>query len=481
MKETTAMNKKPERLVVCGGKVIRGCPPPLPWMHGREARGQPVGRKGLEGREAATRGARGGTPGKPGFWRFTPKMRAYFLNFTKIFFCAALLLFCGGAAFSQDYGLSLRSLPVLTNGEDPYELEYTATLIPWFAAPLGDGGDIYLSGGISAEYADEDWKPVVEPYRFEAAWRFASGLRFAAGRFAYREPLNLVMNGLFDGFLLDAALGRTRFSAGAFYTGLLYKKTAYITMTPGDYEDYYDRDHYFSSRRLVFVLGWEIPGLFDMEAELELGLIAQFDLNEPDDQIEGDGKIHSQYAPVKLTLPFLDYFSAELGVIPGMIEGDGDSGVFFAFSGFLVWLPPGGLNDRLSLGAAFSSGARGDTVKAFLPINTIAQGKVLRPNISGLARAEGVYTARLYQSLSAEVSAAYFFRTDSYTYSDAELDADSLSPLLGGEVYGGLVWAPVSDISFSLGGGAFFPKLGKSFVDGASPRWRVSLETILSF
>jgi hypothetical protein len=130
---------------------------------------------------------------------------------------------------------------------------------------------------------------------------------------------------------------------------------------------------------------------------------------------------------------------------------------------------------------AFSSGTWDDTVRAFLPINTIAQGKALRPNVSGLALAEGAYTVRLGQYFSAEVSAAYFFRTDSHTYSDPDLDGTSLSPLMGGEIYGGLTWAPVSDISLTLGGGAFFPQWGQAFTDDASLRWRVSLEMIFSF
>ncbi|MDR1175450.1 MAG: hypothetical protein LBK83_08290 [Treponema sp.] len=410
--------------------------------------------------------------------------------------CAVVVLLCAGAAFSQDYGLTLRSLPVFTNGDDPsVNVGYTGTVIPWFAAPLGERGDLYLSGGISAEYADEEWKPVPELYRFEILYRFGSGLRLEAGRLPYREPLNMVMNGLFDGLAAGQDLGKTRLSVRALYTGLLYKKTAWITMNSGDYAEYQDRDRYFASRRLVFSLDWEIPGLFDTEGRLDLGLTGQFDLNEPEDQpedqtdkpdqtgqVDGNGKIHSQYALAKFTLPFLNSFNAELGTLLGLLEEDGrEPGFCFAFSGALAWLPSGGLNDRLSLNMAVSSGAWDDTVRAFLPINTIAQGKVLRPKISGLALTELVYTARLHNSLSTDIEAAYFFRTDSRTYSDPELDGDSLSPLLGGEVHAGLTWAPVSDVSFTLGGGAFFPQWGKAFVPDTPARWRVSLETILSF
>jgi hypothetical protein len=400
-----------------------------------------------------------------------------------VFFRALVLLLCAGTAFSQDYGLTLRSLPVLTNGGEPYgNFEYTGTAAPWFAAPLGEQGDLYLSAGISAEYADETWKPVPEVYRFEIEYRFGSGLSLEAGRIPRREPLNLVMNGLFDGLSLGFDLGKTRLSAGAFYTGLLYKKTACITISPGDYAGYYDRDVYFASRRFVFSLGWEIPALFNTGGKIDLGVTGQFDLNKPEDQIADDTKIHSQYALAEFTLPFLNHFNAELGTVLGIIEEDGlNPGLCFAVSGGLAWLLSGGVNDRLSLTMALSSGAWNDTMRAFLPINTIARGKVLRPTISGLALVETGYTARLHTSLSAEVQGTYYFRTDSRTYSDPEIDKTSLSPLLGAEISGGFTWAPVSDISFTLGGGAFFPQLGKAFAPGAAARWRVSLETILSF
>jgi hypothetical protein len=401
----------------------------------------------------------------------------------KLFLYAAAFLLCAGTAFPQDYGLTLRSLPVLSSGDKPYgNVEFTGTAIPWFAAPLGEWGDLYLSGGISAEYSDEEWKPVPEVYRFEITCRFSSGLRLEAGRLPYREPLNLVMNGLFDGLALSYDLGKTRLSAGAFYTGLLYKKTAYITMSSGDYTDYYDREVYFASRRLVFQAGWEIPDIAGGEGRLDLGLIGQFDLNKPQDTIGGNGKIHSQYALAKLTLPFLNYFNAELGTLAGMAEeNERDPGFCFAFSGGLAWLPPGGAHDRLFLNAALSSGAWNKRVRAFLPVTTIARGKALRSKLSGLALAEAGYTVRLHETLSADVDAAYFFRTDARTYNDPELDGTSRSPLLGGEVSASLTWAPVSDISLNLGGGVFFPRMGKSFRADAPARWRLSLETILSF
>jgi hypothetical protein len=380
------------------------------------------------------------------------------------------------SAFAQDFGMAIRLLPVLTNGDEPYgNFAFTGTAIPWFAAPLGEQGDLYLSGGISAELEDEKWKPIPEVYRFELSYRFSPDVRITAGRVLYNEPLNLVFGGLADGASAVFDLGKNRLSAGAFYTGLLYKKTAYITMSPGDYDSYYDRENYFASRRLVFSLGWENPGLFDTDRGLTVEMIGQIDLND------GDTAIHSQYLLACLTWPFLKHFNAELGGVLGLLEEGGSPDFCFAASADLVWLPPGAANDRFSFEAVFSSGAWNDRVKAFLPITTIAQGKVLRPKISGLALAEAAYTRRLHTTLSAEVSAAYFFRTDTGAYTDTELDALSLSPFLGGEVYGALTLAPVSDVSVTLGGGVFIPQTGSAFIPDASLRWRVSLGTILSF
>jgi hypothetical protein len=369
---------------------------------------------------------------------------------------------------AQDFGLSFRAQPVFGGGGT----EFTGTLVPWFAAPLGGRGDLYLSGGLSSWYGGEGWERIPELYRFELAWRFGPSLRLSAGRVPYREPLNLLMNGLYDGFSLEYRLGKGRLSAGAFYTGLLYKKAAYITMSPGDLDGYYDGGVYFAPRRAVFSLGWELPSR--RGGVLNLGAAGQADLNG------GEERVHSQYLLAGYTLPLPGRANAGAGALLGIIE-DGGWGVCFAGTGELAWLPPGPVNSRVSLGASFSSGSWGRHSRAFLPVNTIAQGKVLRPGLTGLALVEGKQRFSLHRSLLAEFQAAYLFRTDLISYTDPDLDGDSRSPLLGGEVYGGFTWAPSLDFSLGLGGGIFVPQWGRAFSPGAGLRWRVSLEAVFAF
>jgi hypothetical protein len=87
------------------------------------------------------------------------------------------------------------------------------------------------------------------------------------------------------------------------------------------------------------------------------------------------------------------------------------------------------------------------------------------------------YTARLHRTFSIDASVLYFLRTDAgATYTDIPGSAYTL----GAELYGQAIWVPVSDISFILGGGAFFPGLGASD-PGGKPQWQVSLGSMISF
>jgi hypothetical protein len=241
-----------------------------------------------------------------------------------------------------------------------------------------------------------------------------------------------------------------------------------------DREDYYDGDVYFSSRRLVFGVNWEKTNIFDTRNTLSLSGLGQFDLNG------GDSKVHTQYLEGRLDIPLGNSFNAQAGGVFELIEQDGQTAVAFAVSADLRRLPPGSWRDMLTVGGRFSSGAWNEATGAFLPVTSQAQGKVLRPEFSGLAFIQSAYTARLHETLSADLSAAYFFRTDEKTYSDPDMEPSTRSPLLGGEIYGGLTWTPWSDLSVSAGGGVFFPQWGKYFKEDAGLKYRLTLEAVFS-
>jgi hypothetical protein len=392
-----------------------------------------------------------------------------------LFLCALVFLLHAGTVFAQDYGLALRSLSEFTNEDLSGDVEYTGSVVPWFAAPVGEKADLYLSGGISAERENEEWTPVPEAYRFEFLYNPNPDVCIELGRVPFGENLSYVFSGLFDGAAARFNLGGGQLSAGAFYTGLLYKKTAYIVMGAEDREDYYDQDVYFSSRRMVFGVNWEKTNIFDTRNTFSLSGIGQFDLNDR------DTKIHTQYLEGCFDVPLGNSFHVRAGGVFELIEQDRELAKAFALSADLSWLPPGAWRDMVTVGGGFSSGAWNGSTGAFLPVTSQAQGKVLRPEFSGIAFLQSGYTVRLHEAFSADLSAAYFFRTDETTYSAPGKDASTRSPLLGGEIYGGLSLTPWSDLSVAAGGGVFFPQLGKYFKEDAEPVYRITLEAVFSF
>ncbi|MDR1428651.1 MAG: hypothetical protein LBI85_00040 [Spirochaetaceae bacterium] len=374
--------------------------------------------------------------------------------------------------FAGDFGFLLNQKLLLSGGEES-STEYTGSAIPWFSSPLGDRADFYLSGGISAHYDDEAWKPLPEIYRFEFIYNPSPDLRVEFGRLPFRESLSYVASGLFDGLAAGYNINGGRFSAGLFYTGLLYKKAAYIFMSPDDKNDLADTDKYFASRRIIAALNWEKTSVFDTRSGLALSGLCQFDLND------SGTTIHSQYLEAKFTLPLGAAFNTVSGVVIETAKESGRVFAAFALSLDVQWLPPGGVQDMVTFTGRFSSGDWNGRWGAFVPISAEAQGRVLRPVLSGIALVEAFYTARLCRALAADVSASYYFRTDTGTY-DATGIGDSASPLVGAEVYGGVSWSPYSDVLLSLGAGAFFPGTGRAFSDDSKIKYRVEMTAGIS-
>jgi hypothetical protein len=159
-----------------------------------------------------------------------------------------VFLFAPPECFPQDFGIIPGQKLLFTDGEQSSgTTEYTGTVMPWFSAPLGNKADLYVSGGLSARYEDEEWKPLPEIYRFECIFNPLPNLRLEVGRVPFRESLSYVAAGLFDGLSAGLNTGGGRLSGGLFYTGLLYKKAAYVYMSPEDRMDFRDKDLYFAS------------------------------------------------------------------------------------------------------------------------------------------------------------------------------------------------------------------------------------------
>jgi hypothetical protein len=164
----------------------------------------------------------------------------------------------------------------------------------------------------------------------------------------------------------------------------------------------------------------------------------------------------------------------------GLAENKGeDTYSHFATIAGVDWEVPGAVPDMLQAEIRWSSGAVNKDVRPFAPVTTVAQGQVFTPKLSGLMTLKGKYTIRLHKSFSTSVEGTYFIRTDGETLTGADYPA-STSRLLGGELYGTLLWVPASDLVVTMGGGAFFPDTGDVFVSNAPVWWKVTAGIMLS-
>ncbi|MCL2880640.1 MAG: hypothetical protein FWF29_10370, partial [Treponema sp.] len=268
-------------------------------------------------------------------------------------------------------------------GKSANDIKYQGSLVPWLSAPVTDNGDLYISGSFSALLESGTWALAPELFQTDFAWNFGNG-EIRLGRMGYSDPLGFIMAGFFDGvsMSLDTSGGGT-FSAGAWYTGLQYKKTANITMTTADLNSYYENlsytkfaDTYFASKRLAFALGWEHPGIKEL-VRLNVSLQGQFDLNGR------DSRYNSQYLAARAVMPLGNYFVFDLGgtveIAEEAAKPDASSTVSPGLAGELAVSAflPGTLQNRLKFSGIFSSGKSGG-IAPFVPVTTVSQGAVLQ-------------------------------------------------------------------------------------------------------
>jgi hypothetical protein len=368
---------------------------------------------------------------------------------------AVLLLLFPALLGAYDFGLAAMQ-EFNAQGND-IVVDYTAALIPCFSTPLGDAGSLYVSGKASAIYEKEEFYYVAEFLRTELSLRFGNlGIRI--GRLPYADPLDFIVDGLFDGtqVLFDTPIGS--FNAGAWYTGLLYKKSAGILMTPEDSDSYKIPINYndfsntfFASRRLLIAAGWEHSSLAEL-VRVRMAMTGQFDLNNT------GTPYNSAYLSLKAVAPVKRFaFNAGFCICMEMEK----EGLGLAGEAGASWTLPTAFTSRLSLNWRFGNGK-------FIPVTVKDQGEVLQETLTGISAFSLDYAARLSQVATINLTASLFNNFDASRVSPAPYANEG--GFIGGEFFGRLIWSPFSDVNINLGAGILMPA-----ASGMEPVWRVEL------
>jgi hypothetical protein len=392
-----------------------------------------------------------------------------------------LILFTAAAAFPVDLGIVLGGEGECADTLSLEGVSVAGSVGPWFSAVFSEKANFYVSGKMTLTYSESQGiEPFVfEPERTELNLHPASALYMTLGRQRFEDTAALAVSGLFDGIGGSVKLGRGRLSLGAYYTGLLYKKTANIVMTTGDFQNYGkpldapNLEGYFATRRALAVLTAEFPDLTS-RTSLTIQGLAQFDLNGGTDTLD------THYVELRFAAELADPLHVNLGGVGELALESGELWLSAAAFAGLDWEIPGALPDLFSLECRWTGGETGSMFRAFTPVSGKNAGRIFNAGTSALMKAGLSYRARLGAGFSLEAGADYFIRTDLETLADAELDGASESRLLGPEMYGSLVWAPDAAIRISAGGGAFNPRWGEAFPKNTPVRWKANLGLIIS-
>ncbi|MDR0312908.1 MAG: hypothetical protein LBI14_04865 [Treponema sp.] len=391
---------------------------------------------------------------------------AFFIFHFSIFFCSALDF---GLLLNQNLGIGNEAASI----KDGFE--YRADLWPRITYLIGDSGELYASAGLTLGINGNTPSFIPELLRTDFFYSFDTwGIR--VGRMEYSDPLGIITTGLLDGARFSYYSMFGSFGVGVWYTGLLYKKNANITMTDADSDIYnaaLDGDFfntYFAPKRLLVSLDWEHPSIADM-LRLKAAITAQIDLSS------SAKKYHSQYLTVKATLP-VDSFVFELGGSLEIAESDNFK-IAYALDFSAYWTLPTTFSSRLLLTWRYASGNTNGTIGDFRPVTGKFYGIILKARLPAISMLAFNYTARINRSMGMSLDMAYFMRTDLGTYTMYPVSTDDNGYLLGLELYGRFVWSPLSDLQINIGGGAFIPALGN-----AGPKeklkWHLGLNAVIA-
>ena len=398
-------------------------------------------------------------------------------NFTS-FALYTVFFFCSLSLYAYDFGLVFNQnadidAPVSDLEKTGYKI--SGVLLPRFSALIGEKTDLYVSAAINYQTGPFAVIPELTRTDIDFNWGYAD---IRIGRMFYSDPLGFIANNLFDGARVSFLTRGGNFSAGAWYTGFLYRERAAITMTENemkagkkevDYNDFVTT--YFAPRRVLAALEYEYPSVGGFIG-LKTSIIGQFDA--------GEERLHSQYLTANVSIPGKSLIFDMGGCVELIEYTDGIKPAFAADIG-LTFILPTKLEKHLTLSGRYASGVSEDeAVCAFLPVTTVRQGEILQTKLSGLSLLCLDFTGRLLQSLSANTAFTYCIRNDLGTYRGYPVAGVSTEGFfLGAEIFGRLIWNITTGTRLNLGTGVFLPMLGDAAPE-AGIKWRTNVNLVIS-
>ncbi|WP_319563132.1 hypothetical protein [Marispirochaeta sp.] len=259
----------------------------------------------------------------------------------------------------------------------------------------------------------------------------------SVGRFRFSDPTGIALDHLADGARARFDLGPAAITTAAGYTGLLTKPEASVNMTSSDRMDDDDDDVYFAPKRVFEQVRAEIPSLIEGHLISVEGMFQQ-DLSGDDDELNS---LH----------------------LSGSLEGGIGGGFFYEINGIFARDLSNELSGYYGSGELYlfmesfyssraSVGLLGGS-EDFFTVSSPTLGLIASPAPANLRRISADYSIRpwadrfdpLLRNLQFTAGGRSFYYDGDYS---------------GMELEGGVKFKPASDVGASLKGGVFLPDDG---------------------
>ena len=290
---------------------------------------------------------------------------------------------------------------------------------------------------------------------------------YRAGRQVLRDPGMLVVSHPGDGLLFGSRLGPTSLDVQAVYTGYVHENASNLSLSVNDLSG--DHEGSFTSPRMIEKLTWTYPGFY--KQNLSLSFIAQQDLHQSGDMVEGSEEMHSQYLQLVLKgflIPSLAYRLSAVGQAGTYGDADIRAGLGRME---ITFLPP---KSKSALGAdvIYSTGDSWDrvdyyasglvedksTLNQYVPISSVSgQGYVEVFELGNLTSLSVFYIHSRRDAFSAEIRGTTFLRTTSGPVSSTlVLNDGKEDSFIGQEGLLSLLFQPAADLRLGFRTGVLY-------------------------
>ena len=289
---------------------------------------------------------------------------------------------------------------------------------------------------------------------------------YRAGRQILQDPGMLVVSHSVDGIMLGMGLNGSSLDLQAGYTGLVNENASNLNLSVNDLAGSHPGS--FTAPRMIEKLTWALPGFY--QQNLTLSLLAQQDLHQSGDMLDGTEKMDSQYLEAVFNGFLTSSLSYRLTAV-GQSGSYGDTSILAGIGRVEATVYPGRTSalgvdliystgdswDRVDYYAS-SSSLDMDSMRQYVPISAVSgQGYVEVFELGNITTLGVFWAFNPSENVTTELRGTTILRTTPGPVSSTlVLNDGNDDSFIGQEGLISFLYKPASDVTFGFRTGVLY-------------------------